>query len=55
MKFERLIVIEQGEDYIAPKSQKHFKQYLCQCDCGTIKNVPAESLRRGESQSCGCY
>ena len=28
--------------------------YLCECDCGTIRNVVAQSLRTGASKSCGC-
>ena len=29
--------------------------WLCQCDCGTIKEVRGQCLREGESISCGCY
>lgn len=29
--------------------------WLCQCDCGTIKEVKGQCLREGESTSCGCY
>ena len=53
-KFGKLLVIDIAEDYIAPKSQKHFKQYLCQCDCGTIKIVRESNLKSGISKSCGC-
>lgn len=29
-------------------------RWLCLCDCGTKKVVPAKSLRSGAAQSCGC-
>lgn len=53
-KFGKLLVIDIAEDYIAPKSQKHFKQYLCQCDCGNTKVVRESNLKSGISKSCGC-
>ena len=30
------------------------KIYHCICECGNEKDVPAETLKKGESQSCGC-
>lgn len=29
-------------------------RYICQCDCGTIRSVKANSLISGASKSCGC-
>lgn len=29
--------------------------YHCKCECGNEKDVPAETLRSGQSKSCGCY
>lgn len=29
--------------------------WLCQCDCGTQKEVSSYALRNGDSTSCGCY
>lgn len=29
-------------------------RYICQCDCGVIKSVKAQSLLNGSSLSCGC-
>jgi hypothetical protein len=28
--------------------------WLCQCDCGTVRDVSGPSLRTGISKSCGC-
>lgn len=29
--------------------------WLCECECGEIKKVVAETLKKGTSKSCGCY
>ena len=29
-------------------------QWLCRCDCGTYKVIPAGSLLYGKTRSCGC-
>lgn len=28
--------------------------WTCQCECGTVKDVTIDSLKRGQSHSCGC-
>ena len=28
--------------------------WLCKCECGTVKSVNGQSLRKGKSMSCGC-
>ncbi|PNH18659.1 hypothetical protein B6K86_08665 [Lachnospiraceae bacterium] len=33
---------------------KHRAQWLCRCDCGALRVVPAGSLRYGHTRSCGC-
>lgn len=30
-------------------------QWLCACDCGTERIVSSNSLRSGQSKSCGCF
>ena len=52
-KFGNLTVIRRSEDYISP-SGNHQTQWECQCDCGNIKIVNANSLKYGYTKSCGC-
>ena len=47
-KFGRLTVIK----FIEHKND-HTK-WLCQCECGNIKVVRADSLKNGSIKSCGC-
>ena len=53
-KFGRLTVIDFAPSRITPKGSQ-IKYWKCQCDCGTIKEVCAQNLRRHAIQSCGCY
>lgn len=27
----------------------------CRCECGNLRHVPAENLKTGKTQSCGCF
>ncbi len=41
---------------IAPKRQNRRGEYaICQCDCGTTKEVRVYNLVNGHSHSCGCF
>lgn len=55
MRFSRLSVIGFGDDYVNPRSGKHFTVCVCKCDCGNVKGVRASSLLSGLTVSCGCY
>lgn len=33
---------------------KEGKEFCCQCECGTIKNISCRSVWRGKVLSCGC-
>jgi hypothetical protein len=48
-RFGRLIVIKR----LSNKNSK--KNWLCQCDCGKEHSAPGYSLKRGTTQSCGCF
>lgn len=50
-KFGRWTVLEY-KGCIDKTYNRH--RWLCKCDCGTIKEVEGNSLKRGSSKSCGC-
>lgn len=38
------------------ENNQHGKRFFrCRCQCGTVKTVPLQNLKRGLSRSCGCY
>lgn len=40
---------------IAGKNKYHAVLWECLCDCGKIHIVQSQTLRRGETKSCGCW
>lgn len=49
-RFGRLTVIERNG------ADKHHKvTWLCRCDCGKTIITQGQSLRNGDTQSCGCF
>ena len=48
-KFGKLTVLKH-----IGSSKDHHKIYLCSCDCGRLKNVASNDLKRGSVKSCGC-
>ena len=54
--FGRLKVLRQAEDYVYP-SGKRRSQWLCECMCDRHSLIMAEgtNLRKGNTQSCGCW
>lgn len=36
-------------------SKGHNPMWVCRCQCGTEKVVRGDSLKRGQSRSCGCH
>lgn len=48
-KFGKLLVLERVDNTWDGRAR-----WKCQCDCGTIKEITGEALRKGSSMSCGC-
>ena len=57
MIFGRLKVLEQVEDYIVPKTGRHYPQWLCECSCEEHNKVIVVGSRltmKNGTKSCGC-
>ena len=52
-KFGRLTVLHRDES--KPKGHGKKVYWICQCDCGNIKSIIGDNLKRGAVVSCGCY
>lgn len=48
-RFGRLTVMQRAEN------KGNEVTWLCRCDCGTETLVIGKDLRRGHTQSCGCF
>ena len=49
-RFGRLVVIKDS----GKRSRDRHILWLCQCDCGNLKEISGNSLKRGLTKSCGC-
>ena len=53
-RFGRLLVVERTNSYIQ-RNGKVCVQWLCVCDCSNTVVTMGQSLRNGNTKSCGCY
>lgn len=52
-RFGRLVVIRENPQRC--KNGRSTRMIECRCDCGTVKQVMLQSLRRHQTVSCGCH
>jgi len=52
LRFGRLVVIRLST-LQSHKSGRHLR-WVCKCDCGREHTASGTTLRRGDTQSCGC-
>ena len=52
-RYGKITVLERVGTKVYPSGQKK-PIWSCVCDCGNIIEVPGQSLRGGQYQSCGC-
>lgn len=50
-RFGRLIVVARADD----GNRKYRVQWKCVCDCGGAAVATTDNLKRGNTNSCGCY
>lgn len=51
--FGKLVVIRRNGTFVGEDGTK-YSQWLCRCECGTIKTIRGHDLVRGSVTSCGC-
>jgi len=52
--YGKLTVLREGSIYIHVKTMKTAKKWICLCECGNTIEVRQDSLRSGNTKSCGC-
>lgn len=52
-RFGKLVVKQKGPLYTTRSGNKKIS-WICECDCGSIKNIPQDYLNSGKTRSCGC-
>ena len=55
LKFGRLTVMYQTDDFISKVNGRHRSRWHCKCDCGNEIDVAGSDLTSGNTSSCGCY
>lgn len=53
-RFGRLTVLSRAPDRVQ-NSGRHRVMWNCVCDCGNKRVVYGDNLKKGVTQSCGCY
>lgn len=53
-KFGRLTVVRRAQDKIQDNGRRRV-MWECMCECGKRTIVNGDNLKRGTTQSCGCY
>lgn len=53
MRFGKLVVKGREGYHFYPSGQKTI-MWFCECDCGRTVSVAGDSLRKGNTASCGC-
>jgi hypothetical protein len=53
-KYGKLTILHEGEPLLAKNSYAIIRKWVCKCECGNTISVRQDSLRSGNTRSCGC-
>lgn len=53
-KYGYLSIVKEAERYVSPAGHEK-RRVVCECECGSTAIVHLQSLRTGNTVSCGCY
>lgn len=51
-RYGRLLVLAEASLFQRPHIRR--RAWICACDCGGFKIAQSQSLKTGETRSCGC-
>jgi hypothetical protein len=54
-RFGRLTVVKRGKTAKRKNNRGTLTYWVCQCDCGSTREVLNSDLKKGSTTSCGCY
>lgn len=54
-RYNKLTIIKRVDDKPYGNQGRVRAMFLCRCDCGVIKEIDWDSLKRGATVSCGCH
>lgn len=52
--YGRLSVIKEGKTQVSASGKSKARMWVCQCECGTVKEVSQKHLKSGATVTCGC-
>lgn len=48
------VIEKSSENWISPTNGRWYHTWICECECGTVRNVVEQSLITNKTTSCGC-
>lgn len=54
-RYGRLTILHETDPHYSGKKGVRIRRFAVKCDCGTVLDIRLNSMRTGNTVSCGCY